>query len=215
MHGLGDVRFFDRLAPLYDLLMPAADQKRLTEGLAHAEGRVDHLLDLGGGSGRATIAVDAPERTVLDISRPMLRRARTRQAGETGRRVDAPLGPEADAVGPLGTVQGDAGQMPLADDSVDAAIVVDAFHHMPAQQAVVQEAARVVRPGGVFVVREFDPSHPLGWGLVRAEHAIGMQSNFYTTNELAGLLAEAGFDVTLLDGGFQYTLVGAVPPEDV
>ena len=214
MHGLGDVRFFDRLAPFYDLVMPAADRELLTEGLAHAEGRVDHLLDLGGGSGRATIAVDAPERTVLDISRPMLRRARTRQTGETGRRVDAPLGVDADAVGPLGTVQGDAGQMPLADDAVDAAIVVDAFHHMPAQQAVVQEAARVVRPGGVFVVREFDPSHPLGWGLVRAEHAIGMQSTFYKPNELADLLTGAGFDVSLLDGGFQYTLVGTVTPAD-
>jgi len=215
MHGLGDVRFFDRLAPLYDLLMPAADQKRLTEGLARAEGRVDHLLDLGGGSGRATIAVDAPERTVLDISRPMLRRARTRQPNETGRRVDAPLDADTDAVGPLGTVQGDGGEMPLADNAVDAAIVVDAFHHMPNQRAAVEEAARVVRPGGVFVVREFDPSHPLGWGLVRAEHAIGMQSSFYTASELADLLAGAGFDVSLLDGGFQYTLVGAVPPEDV
>lgn len=211
MHGLGDVRFFDRLAPLYDLVMPAADRGALRGGLARAEGRLDHLLDLGGGSGRATIAVDAPERTVLDISRPMLRRARTRQAGETGRRVDAPLGPEADVVGPLSTVQGDAGRLPLADDAVDAAMVVDAFHHMPDHRAVVEEAARVVRPGGVFVVREFDPSHPLGWLLVRAEHAIRMQSTFYKPDELADLLAGAGFDVSLLDGGFEYTLVGVVP----
>ncbi|MFW5977805.1 MAG: class I SAM-dependent methyltransferase [Halohasta sp.] len=214
MHGLGDVRFFDRLAPLYDLVMPPADRSTLSAGLARAEGPVDHLLDLGGGSGRATIAIDAPERTVLDISRPMLRRARTRQSGETGRRFEAPFGADADAVGPLRTVQGDAGRMPLADDSVDAAIVVDAFHHMPDQQAVVQEAARVVRPGGVFVVREFDPSHPLGWLLVRAEHAIGMQSTFYKPNELADLLAGVGFDVSLLDGGFQYTLVGTVPPAE-
>ncbi|WP_253737216.1 class I SAM-dependent methyltransferase [Halohasta salina] len=212
MHGLGDVRFFDRLAPLYDLVMPAADQAALTAGLARAERSVDHLLDLGGGSGRATIAVEAPERTVVDVSRPMLRRARSRQPDETGRRLGRPA--DGGPVGPLGAVQGDARELPLADDAVDAAIVVDAFHHMLDHATVVAEVARVVRPGGVFVVREFDPSHPLGWGLVRAEHAIGMGSTFRTPDELAGLLADAGFDVALLDGGFQYTVVGSVPSVD-
>jgi demethylmenaquinone methyltransferase/2-methoxy-6-polyprenyl-1,4-benzoquinol methylase len=104
--------------------------------------------------------------------------------------------------------------MPLADSAVDAAMVVDAFHHMPEQEAVVKEAARVVRPGGVFVVQEFDPSHPLGWFLVRAEHAIGMGSTFYTPSELADLLAGAGFDVSLLDTGFEYTVVGTLASED-
>lgn len=212
MHGLGDVRFFDRLAPLYDLVMPAADSQTLTAGVARAEGSVDHLLDLGGGSGRATIAVAAPNRTVLDVSRPMLQRARSRQPEQLGRHVARAS--DTDSIGPLSTVQGDAGRIPLADDSVDAAIVVDAFHHMPDQRAVVEAAARVIRPGGVFVVREFDPSHPLGWFLVRAEHAIRMQSTFYTPTELAELLAGAGFDVSLLDTGFEYTVVGAVPSAD-
>ena len=211
MHGFGDVRFFDRLAPIYDLVMPAADRAALTAGLARVEGPLDHLLDLGGGSGRATIAVDVPKRTVVDVSRPMLRRAYSRQPGETGRRLGRPA---EGVAGPLGAVQGDARGLPLADDAVDAAIVVDAFHHMPDHRAVIAEAARVIRPGGAFVVREFDPSHPLGWGLVRAEHAIGMQSTFRTPEELADLLADAGFDVSLLDGGFQYTVVGSVPPVD-
>ncbi|MFW6321793.1 MAG: class I SAM-dependent methyltransferase [Halohasta sp.] len=206
MYGLGDVRFFDRLAPLYDLVMPAADRSTLSAGLARAEGGVDHLLDLGGGSGRATIAVDVPDRTVLDVSRPMLRRARSRQLDDTGRRVGQVTA--GDPVGPLHTVQGDAGRLPLADDAVDAAITVDAFHHMPDQGRVIAEAARVLRPGGVFVIREFDPSHPLGWLLVRAEHAIGMGSTFHTPSELAGRLASEGFDVSLLDAGFEYTLVG-------
>jgi len=209
MHGLGDSRFFDRLAPIYDLVMPAADRAALTAGLARVDGPLDHLLDLGGGSGRATIAVAAPERTVVDVSRPMLRRARSRQPDETGRRLGRPA--DGDRVGPLGAVQGDAGRLPLAGDSADAAIVVDAFHHMPDHAAVVAEAARVIRPGGAFVVREFDPSHPLGWGLVRAEHLIGMGSTFRTPDELAELLTEAGFEVSLLDGGFQYTMVGRVP----
>lgn len=210
MHGVGDVGFFDRLAPLYDIVMPAADDDALHAALARAKGPVDRLVDLGGGSGRATIAVDADERTVVDVSRGMLRRARTRQSAETGRRIRrGAAGGDARRVGPLDAIQGDAGQLPLGDDAVDAAIVVDAFHHMPDGPAVLAEARRVIRPGGVCVIREFDPGHPLGWLLARGEHAIGMDSTFHTPTSLAEMLATAGFEVSVLDGGFEYTVVGA------
>ncbi|MFC6754893.1 methyltransferase type 11, partial [Halorubrum tibetense] len=53
MHGVGDVRFFDRVAPLYDRVMPAADGSVLAAGLDRAERPIDRLLDVGGGSGRA------------------------------------------------------------------------------------------------------------------------------------------------------------------
>ncbi|MFC7043051.1 class I SAM-dependent methyltransferase [Halonotius sp. GCM10025705] len=200
MHGVGDGRFFDRFARIYDWVMPAADRQSLTAALSRADGDIDRLLDLGGGTGRATIAVDAPERIVVDISRPMLQRARTRTANGPGRPTDPP--------GPLATLQGDAGRLPVDDDAVDATIVVDAFHHMPVQEAVVSEAKRVIRPGGVFVVREFDPSHPLGWVLARGEGVIGMDSTFHPPGDLAELLADAGFSVEVLDSGFEYTVVG-------
>jgi len=200
MHGLGDVRFFDRFARIYDWVMPAADSGSLAAALSRADGDIDCVLDLGGGTGRASIAIDAGERTVVDVSRPMLSRAQTRTASGPGKPTDRP--------GPLGAVQGDAGRLPVGDDAVDAAIIVDAFHHMPQQAAVVAEANRVLRPGGVLIIREFDPSHPLGWLLVRAEHAIGMKSTFYTPADLADLLAETGFSVEVPDSGFEYTVVG-------
>jgi demethylmenaquinone methyltransferase/2-methoxy-6-polyprenyl-1,4-benzoquinol methylase len=200
MHGIGDVRFFDRFARVYDWVMPAADRGSLAAALSRADGDIDRMLDLGGGTGRASIAVDAGERTVVDVSRPMLTRARTRTASGPGRPTDPP--------GPLATLQGDAGRLPVGDDAVDAVIVVDAFHHMPEQAAVVNEAKRVIRPGGVFVVREFDPSHPLGWLLARGEHAIGMESTFHRPKALAEMLADAGFSVEVLDSGFEYTVVG-------
>ena len=200
MHGIGDVRFFDRVARVYDWVMPAADRHSLAAALSRADGDIDRLLDLGGGTGRATIAVDAAERKIVDISRPMLQRARTRTAGGPGY--------PSDPAGPLATLQGDAGALPVGDDAVDAAIVVDAFHHMPAQAAVVSDAQRVLRPGGVFVVREFDPSHPLGWLLARGEGVIGMDSTFHPPADLAEMLTEAGFSVEVLDSGFEYTVVG-------
>ena len=200
MHGIGDVRFFDRFARIYDWVMPAADSGSLAAALSRTDGDIDRVLDLGGGTGRASIAIDASERTVVDVSRPMLTRARTRTASGPGKPTDPP--------GPLGAMQGDAGRLPVGDNAVDAAIIVDAFHHMPAQAAVIAEANRVIRPGGVLIIREFDPSHPLGWLLVRAEHAIRMKSTFYTPADLADLLADTGFSVEVLDSGFEYTVVG-------
>ncbi|GAA0527940.1 demethylmenaquinone methyltransferase / 2-methoxy-6-polyprenyl-1,4-benzoquinol methylase [Halorubrum aquaticum] len=188
MYGLGDVRFFDRIAPLYDLVMPSANGAALSAGFDRAERPIDRLLDVGGGSGRASAALTGPEITVVDVSSGMLRRARTARG--------------------LSAVVGDAGRLPFRDDGVDAAMVVDAFHHLPDREAALREAARVIAPGGVLVVREFDPTHPLGRLLVAGEHAIGMGSRFSTPDALADDMEAAGFDPAVVDRGFGYTVAG-------
>lgn len=188
MYGLGDVRFFDRIAPLYDLVMPPANGAALATGFERAERPIDRLLDVGGGSGRASAALTGPETTVVDVSSGMLRRARTARG--------------------LSAVAGDAGRLPFRDGSVDAVLVVDAFHHLPDRKAALREAGRVIAPGGVLVVREFDPSHPLGRLLVAVEHAIGMASRFSTPDALADDMETAGFDPAVVDRGFSYTVAG-------
>ena len=188
MHGVGDVRFFDRMAPLYDRVMPPAKGKTLAAGLEHATRPIDRLLDVGGGSGRAAVSLTGPEITVVDVSFGMLRRAR-------------------DARG-LSGVAGDAGRLPFRDASVDAVTVVDAFHHLPDHDAALREAARVLAPGGALVIREFDPTHPLGRALVAGEHAIGMGSRFRAPDELAAALDDVGFDPRIVERGFGYTVVG-------
>ncbi|ACM57531.1 class I SAM-dependent methyltransferase [Halorubrum lacusprofundi] len=188
MYGLGDVRFFDRIAPLYDRVMPPADGETLAAGLDHATRPIDRLLDIGGGSGRAAAALTGPDITVVDASLGMLARAREHRG--------------------LSGVAGDAGRLPFRDGSVDAAMVVDAFHHLPDQAAAIGEAARVIAPGGALVIREFDPTNPLGRVLVASEHAIGMESRFRSPDDLAAALADAGFDPRVVDRGFGYTVVG-------
>ncbi|XVH31926.1 class I SAM-dependent methyltransferase [Haloferacaceae archaeon DSL9] len=190
MFGPGDVRFFDRFARLYDLAMPPADPTTLADGLDRATRPIDRLVDLGGGTGRATVAVDGCDRLVVDLSRGMLRRARER--GVAG-------------------VQGDAGRLPLADESVDAMLLVDALHHMPEQSRVLLSAARALRPGGVLVVRDFDSTHPLGRVLETVERRIGMNSTLRSPGETYDLLETAGFEPTIADRGFGYTVVGVVP----
>ncbi|SEL60042.1 class I SAM-dependent methyltransferase [Haloferax larsenii] len=187
MHGPGDTRFFDWFAPLYDLVMPAADAEPLDFALDSASRPVERVVDIGGGSGRATLALDVPERIVFDLSEGMLARARSRG---------------------LDCVRGDARSLPFADDSVDAVTVVDAFHHMPGQQTVVEEVYRVLAPGGVFAIREFNPETIRGRGLVLAERALGFGSSFATPRELAERLDGARFEADVLDTGFEYTVVG-------
>ena len=188
MYGLGDVDFFDRVAPLYDLAMPPADGEALAAGLDHAARPIERLLDVGGGSGRAAAALTGPDITVVDASVEMLSRAR-RGRGLSG-------------------VADDTGGLPFRDASVDAITVVDAFHHLPDQDAALAEAARVLAPGGALVVREFDPAHPLGRLLVASEHAIGMDSRFRTPSDLAAAMDDAGLDPRIVDRGFGYTVVG-------
>lgn len=193
MHGAGDVRFFDRIAPIYDRVMPAADPDALAAGFARAERTIDRVLDVGGGSGRAAEAVPVEDRLVVDLSSEMLSRARARG---------------------LDAVQGDAARLPVPDDAVDAVVIVDAFHHFPDQPGALREAARVLRPGGVLVVREFDPSHPLGVLLVAAERAMGMGSTFRKPAALARDVADAGLDAAIVDSGFSYTVAGVAPVEE-
>ncbi len=188
MYGVGDVRFFDRIAPLYDFVMPSASGRALAAGFERAERPIDRLLDVGGGSGRAAAALTGPEISVVDVSIGMLSRARTERG--------------------LSAVAGDAGRLPFRDDAVDAVVIVDAFHHLPDQGAALAEAARVLAPGGVLVIREFDPTHPLGRALAAGERAIGMGSQFRAPDALATDLDALGFDPAVVDRGFGYTISG-------
>lgn len=51
----------------------------------------------------------------------------------------------------LPVLHADAGRLPLADASLDAAVAVMVHTDMPHYPAVLREAARVLRPGGRFV----------------------------------------------------------------
>lgn len=200
-----DVGAFDRLARLYDLAMPSADRGVLERGLSAAERDVERVLDVGGGSGRAARALREPPDERKGDKGP-------RPPGATGREfvvVDAAPGMLSVARRHgLRAVCGDAGRLPFRDASVDAVVIVDALHHFPDRRAAVADAAAVLRPGGVLVVREVDPTTVLGRVVVAAERALGFDSSFLPPDDLAALLAEVGLAPAVPDRGFGYTVVG-------
>lgn len=191
--ALGDVAPFHRFARWYDRGMWAADPGTLRAGLDRADRPVEVVLDVGGGTGRAARALDGPRPVVVDAARGMLREAR-------GHGLDA--------------VQGDAATLPVRDGRVDAVLVVDALHHMADPAGVFRAARRALRPGGVLVVREFDPTTLRGRGLALAERAVGFDSQFRSPDDLRARLARAGFDAAVVERGFGYTVAGTKPHDD-
>ena len=59
-------------------------------------------------------------------------------------------------------------QLPLADASFDAVVIHQVLHYADRPDAVIAEAARVLRPNGILVVVDFAP-HALEF--LRGEHA--------------------------------------------
>lgn len=184
-----DVAVFDRLAWLYDAVMPAADPTPLRSALATVDGTVETVIDIGGGSGRAATALDE-DAVVLDASRGMLNRAQRKG---------------------LEGIQGDAGRLPLQDGVADAVVIVDAFHHFPEGPRTLEEVYRVLRPGGVLVIREFDPGTIRGRVTEVGEALLRFGSTFYRPDALRDVMSAAGFEVTVPTRGFSYTVLGTRP----
>ncbi|GAA1360097.1 class I SAM-dependent methyltransferase [Streptomyces beijiangensis] len=103
------------------------------------------LLDIACGTGIVTARMHRPGLRVLgaDAAYGMARKAAERVPGAV--------------------VLGDVRRLPFANASLDAVSAVWLLHLVPEAQAVVAEAARVLRPGGVFVTTvDKDAGHDVG-----------------------------------------------------
>ena len=143
--------------------------------LAHMPDDAEILLDIGTGTGRL-LEVLAPrvERAIgIDQSREMLAVARNNLARAGLANVDIR--------------QADMYALPLPSMSVDVVTVHQVLHYAEDPSAVLREAARVMKPGGLAMVVDF-ASHDLVE--LRREHAhvhLG-----FADNQVAGWLKSAG-----------------------
>jgi demethylmenaquinone methyltransferase/2-methoxy-6-polyprenyl-1,4-benzoquinol methylase len=148
---------FSRIAPRYDLLnhllslnIDRAWRRMAIRELAVERNPSGRYLDLCAG----TLDVSAALATTrgfsgsvvsVDFAEPMLVAGRSKTAGR-----------------PIAPVAGDALKLPLADGSVDGAIVAFGIRNVADLDGGLREVHRVLKPGGRFVILEFStPRSPL------------------------------------------------------
>jgi ubiquinone/menaquinone biosynthesis C-methylase UbiE len=128
------------LLPDYTQQAETYDQTRSASGpilaalqAAIADAPGNRLADIGGGTGNYALALEQEgwQPVVIDRSPEML--ALAAQKG-------------------LATIAAAAEQLPVADESFDAAILVSMLHHVADPGAALSEARRILQPGGRLAV---------------------------------------------------------------
>jgi SAM-dependent methyltransferase len=152
---------FDLIAHEYEEQIPKHIRDRL---LAKKTGLIQQRLWRQGISGRARgLDVGCGQGWYL----AELARAGYRMHGvdfSGGQLRKAAVNLAADDVGTAPLAQADAQRLPFPDDTFDFAYSINAFHHLPspeAQARAIGEIARVLRPGGIFVLHEINTHNPV------------------------------------------------------
>jgi SAM-dependent methyltransferase len=91
---------------------------------------------------------------------------------------------------------GELEDVPLADASVDIALLSQALHHAAKPARALAEAARILRPGGRLLMLDLR-THDQAWVTAR----LGDRWLGFSDEELKRLLRDAGFDHVKLDVG--------------
>lgn len=145
-----------------------------------------HVLEIGPGPGAATGALlsRAQELTCVEVDRAM--------ADTLVRRYRAAAN--------VHVHHGDAAALAFADDTFDTVVCLMVLHHVaPAerQHRLLAEAARVLRPGGTFVLLDSLP------GLIMSALHIGDTMLLADPATIGYRLTRAGFDTADVDVRFR------------
>lgn len=132
---------YDGIADWYEQEFLGGPTARATDGNPLALGGVLGEL-LGEGEGAACLEIGCGTG---------IHATRLRELGWEPVGVDLSGGMLRHARGRLPVARADAARLPVADGSLPAVVAVMVHTDMPGYPAVLREAARVLRPGGVFV----------------------------------------------------------------
>jgi ubiquinone/menaquinone biosynthesis C-methylase UbiE len=105
----------------------------------------------------------------------------------------------------------DAARLPWPPGSFDAAVTMNAMHHISRFKRVLKEMLRVVKPGGKIVLADFSPR---GFGIIAREHWAEGKTHpheHYDFRELQRWLRKRGLATRLRKGCNQEVLVGRLP----
>jgi ArsR family transcriptional regulator len=134
------------------------------------------VADFGCGSGVLSVAIARWAKRVIaiDQSRAALNRARQRAARE--------------GLENIRFVQQDLHQLSLPTGAIDLVVISQSLHHVREPEAVLREAARILRASGRIIALELMP-HQESWVLDR----LGHQHLGFDPKRLESSLKEAGF----------------------
>ena len=145
--GPVDHLLFSRYAEVYDRVLPLLPNYcRAVDQHVELLAKRSHVLDLGAGTGNVAIALLKAGATVtaIDVNERML--------NELSAKLDAIQEPDRQR---LTSRRGDCQDLDfLADDSFDAVNVLLVLFSLEDPLQALEEAARVLKPGGILVVTE-------------------------------------------------------------
>lgn len=169
--------FFDRVAAEFDEhILPGRTWEGLARGLVQLADR-GRYADLGVGDGLLTLllAEVASSVTAVDINPGVLEQLRMRA--------------KAKGIGNITTVEGGIESLPLPDANFDVVVMSQALHHAQDPRKALEEARRVLVPGGRVLVLDLLAHHE-EWVKDQFQHVhLG-----FGEPELEQMLVEAGFD---------------------
>lgn len=170
------------------------------------------ILDLGCGPGTITrgFCAHVPQGQVIgmDASESVISQARESAASEQDKYPNLTF-----RVGDI-----TAGDLPFEDNSIDVVYTSQTLYHIPSPVAVMKEALRVLKPGGMLAMRESDTLlwHPLNPGVEAYSRVISRfvpsgAQGVGTGRRLHTWAAQAGFERSKMQvgtGGTCYSNAG-------
>jgi phosphatidylethanolamine/phosphatidyl-N-methylethanolamine N-methyltransferase len=180
---------YRRYAGVYDVLFgPVMEpgRRKVVRALDCRPG--DRILEVGVGTGLSLPLYPQDVNVVgIDVSRPMLERARRRVARQRLRQVEA-------------VQEMDAQAMEFGEASFDKVVAMYVVSVVPDPRRAVEEMRRVCKPGGeIFIVNHFRSAHPmlrLGEGMLAP---LSKLAGFRPDLDLHRFLSDTG--LTVLDIG--------------
>jgi phosphatidylethanolamine/phosphatidyl-N-methylethanolamine N-methyltransferase len=131
---------YARWAPIYDLVFGAVFDRGRKASIAAAERIGGRILEVGVGTGLSLPDYSRSNRVIgVDISAPMLRKAKTRAAEHRLTNVD-------------GLAVMDAQRLGFADGVFDVVVAQYVITAVPDPEKTLDEFARVVKPGGEIIL---------------------------------------------------------------
>lgn len=113
-----------------------------------------------------------------------------------------------DRTGRVKYIDGDAVRVPFRDRSFDVVCAMDFLEHVPSPRAVIEEASRVLRPGGLFFFHTFNRNllswliaiKGVEWFVKNTPKDLHVLRSFIKPRELVAMCDERGLHVPRLMG---------------